>query len=170
VPVEGGIYDVSPAAAIWFGEACRGLERGYTILIDYGYQAGELYRDHRLTGSLRGYYGHTVTDDPFNHIGDQDLTIHVDFSALQRAGESAGLQLAGLTTQGAMLASLGLGDLLMDMQREPGTRMDEYLATQAVVLRLIDPGGLGRFRVQVMAKGAPVSPRLRLFNVEPPAF
>ncbi len=170
IPVDGGIYDVSPAATAWFSDATSRLQRGYSIIIDYGYEATELYRDHRLTGTLRGYFGHTVTDDPFIRIGEQDLTIHVDFSALGRAGLANGLTHAGLTTQGAMLASLGLGDHLMAMQQDPAMRMDEYLATQAVVMRLIDPGGLGRFRVQIMAKDAPIDPPLRSFAVAPPPF
>lgn len=169
-PVEGGIYDVSPAASDWFVEATLSLNRGFAMIIDYGYPARELYCGHRLNGTLRGYYGHTVTDDPFQHVGEQDLTIHVDFSALEQAGLGAGLAAAGLTTQGAALASLGLGDFLVEMQREVDTSMDEYLATQAVVRRLIDPGGLGRFRILVMAKCAPINPPLRLFAVQPPSF
>jgi SAM-dependent MidA family methyltransferase len=75
-----------------------------------------------------------------------------------------------MTTQGAALASLGLGDHLMALQSEPGTIMEQYLATQAVVRRLIDPGGLGRFRVHVMAKDAAIDPPLRIFSVPPPTF
>jgi SAM-dependent MidA family methyltransferase len=80
------------------------------------------------------------------------------------------LELAGLTTQGAALASLGLGEHLLQLQNDPDTRMDEYLGTQAVVMRLIDPAGLGRFRILVMAKDAPVDPPLRIFRDAPPPF
>lgn len=164
-PVDGAVYDVPVAATQWFAGACQHLARGYTMVIDYGYPADELYSSHRLRGTLRGYYGHTVTDDPFIRIGEQDLTVHVDFSALERAGREAGMTLAGLTTQGEFLASLGLGDHLMALQRDPVVRMEEYLATQAVIMRLIEPGGLGRFRVQMMAKDAPIDPPLRGFSV-----
>lgn len=169
-PVEGGVYDVSPAAAVWFREACRDIERGYAFVIDYGYEVSELYRDHRLQGTLRGYREHTATDDPFVRIGEQDLTVHVDFTALRRAGEAAGMTFAGLTTQGAFLASLGLGDHLLAMQEDSGATMSEYIATQRVVLRLIDPGGLGRFRVLAMAKDAPIAPLLLGLSVAPPPF
>jgi SAM-dependent MidA family methyltransferase len=167
---QGGIYDVSPAAADWFAGAVGHLERGYALVIDYGYEATELYRDHRLAGTLRGYSEHTVTEDPFIRIGDQDLTTHVDFTALRRAGEQAGTEFAGLTTQGAFLAGLGLGDHLLALQADPETGMSEYLATQTVVMRLIDPGGLGRFRVLAMARNAPVEPPLRGFSVAPPSY
>jgi SAM-dependent MidA family methyltransferase len=167
---EGDAADVSPAAATWFAAASRSIERGYAIVIDYGYAANELYKAHRLEGTVRGYYGHTVTDDPYVRIGEQDLTAHVDFTALQRAGESAGMALAGLTTQGAFLASLGLGDLLVDLQRDETASVADYLAAQAAVYRLIDPGGLGRFGVLLMAKNAPVEPPLRGIEVKAPGF
>jgi SAM-dependent MidA family methyltransferase len=168
--VEGDAADVSPAAATWFAAACRGLERGYATVIDYGYAAKELYKAHRLEGTMRGYYGHTVTDDPFVRIGEQDLTAHVDFTALQRAGESEGMALAGLTTQGAFLASLGLGDLLVQLQQDETASVADYLAAQAAVYRLIDPGGLGRFGILLMAKNAPVEPPLRGIEVKAPGF
>jgi SAM-dependent MidA family methyltransferase len=167
---EGDAVDVSPAAATWFATACRGLERGYAIVIDYGYAAKELYKEHRLEGTVRGYYGHTVIDNPYVRIGEQDLTAHVDFTALQRAGESAGMALAGLTTQGAFLASLGLGDLLVQLQQDETASVADYLAAQAAVFRLIDPGGLGRFGVLLMAKNAPVEPPLRGMAVMTPGF
>lgn len=167
---DGDRVDVSPAAADWFAGAARGLGRGYAIVVDYGYPAAELYRDHRLEGTLRAYAGHTVTDDPFRRVGRQDLTAHVDFTALERAGIAEGLVPAGLTTQGAFLAGLGLGDFLVALQRDPATTPADYYAAQAAALRLIDPGGLGRFRVLLMARDAPITPPLRGLTVPPPSF
>ena len=167
---DGDKVDVSPAAADWFASVARGLGRGYAIVIDYGYPAAELYRDHRLAGTVRGYAGHTVTDDPFRRVGRQDLTTHVDFTALEQAGVGEGLVPAGLTTQGAFLAGLGLGDFLVSMQRDPNTTPADYYAAQAALVRLIDPGGLGRFRVLLMARDAPVAPPLRGLCVAPPPF
>lgn len=167
---EGDAIDVSPAASDWFAGIARGLARGYAIVLDYGYPAAELYRTHRLAGTVRGYHAHTVTDDPFVRIGEQDLTAHVDFTALQRAGEAAGMQPAGFTTQAAFLASLGLGDFLLDLQTDPTTTLPDYLRAQTAILRLIDPGGLGRFGVLMMAKNAPVQPPLRGLRDKPPHF
>ena len=164
------IVEVSPAAATWFRQTVEGLQRGYALIIDYGYPVKQLYREHRLEGTLRGYFGHTVTDDPFIRVGMQDLTAHVDFTALRRAGEAAGLVHAGHTTQGAFLSSLGLGDVLTRMQKDPAATVEDYLAVQAVILRLIDPGGLGRFGVMIMAREAPVEPHLRGFDEAPPDF
>jgi SAM-dependent MidA family methyltransferase len=167
---DGDKVDASPAAAAWFAGVARGLGRGYAIVVDYGYPTAELLRDHRLEGTVRGYAGHAVTDDPFRHVGRQDLTAHVDFTALARAGVAVGLVPAGLTTQGAFLASLGLGDFLVELQRDPQTTPADYYAAQAAALRLIDPGGLGRFRVLLMARDAPVTPPLRGLAVAPPSF
>jgi SAM-dependent MidA family methyltransferase len=167
---DGAAVDVSPAAADWFAGVGAGLRRGYAIVIDYGYPARELYQAHRLEGTVRGYHEHAVTDDPFQRVGEQDLTAHVDFTALERAGDAAGMQVAGFTTQGAFLASLGLGDLLVQMQHEPATTLPDYLAAQAAVLRLIDPGGLGRFGVLIMAKNAPIEPPLDGFSEKGPGF
>jgi SAM-dependent MidA family methyltransferase len=167
---DGDAIDVSPAASAWFAGVGRGLSCGYAVVLDYGYPAHELYRTHRLAGTVRGYHAHTVTDDPFLRVGDQDLTAHVDFTALQRAGEASGLQLAGFTTQGAFLASLGLGAFLLELQGDPTTTLPDYLRAQTAILRLIDPGGLGRFGVLMMAKNASVDPPLRGLTEKPPRF
>jgi SAM-dependent MidA family methyltransferase len=167
---EGDRIEISPAAAAWFASAARGLERGYAIVIDYGYPAAELYRGHRLGGTVRAYREHTVSDDPFAHVGEQDITAHVDFSALRRSGEAAGLTFAGQTTQAAFLASLDMGDLLVRLGQDPETTLPDYLAAQAATLRLIDPGGMGRFGVLIMARGAPVRPPLRGLTIPPLTF
>ena len=167
---DGDRIEISPAAVAWFASVARGLRRGYAIVIDYGYPAAELYGAHRLAGTVRAYRGHTVSDDPFMYVGEQDLTAHVDFSALRGAGENAGLTFAGQTNQGAFLASLGMGDLLVTLGQDPQTALSEYLAAQAAILRLIDPGGMGRFGVLIMARDAPVSPPLKGFSVPPVSF
>jgi SAM-dependent MidA family methyltransferase len=167
---QGDRIEISPAAVTWFVSAARGVRRGYAIVIDYGYPAAELYRAHRLAGTVRAHRAHTVTDDPFAQVGEQDLTAHVDFSALRRAGEDAGLTFAGQTNQGAFLASLEMGDLLVALGKDPQTSLPEYLAAQAATLRLIDPGGMGRFEVLIMARDAPVFPPLKGFTVQPLSF
>lgn len=167
---DGDAIEISPAAGAWFAGVAGGLARGYALVIDYGYAAAELYRGHRLAGTLRAYSQHTVSDDLFRRPGQQDLTAHVDFTALRRAGEAAGLTFAGLTNQGAFLSSLGLGDLLVQQQAEDGVTAEEYLATRQAVIHLIDPGGMGRFGVLMMAREAPVEPPLRGFALAPASF
>ena len=152
---QGDRIDISPAAAAWFTLAARGLFRGYAIVIDYGYPATELYRAHRLAGTVRAHRGHTVTDRPFEYVGEQDLTAHVDFTALRRAGEAPGSRSPGSRTR-ARSWPVSNGDLLVALGKDPQTHLAEYLAAQAATLRLIDPGGMGRFGVLIMARDAPV--------------
>ena len=161
---DGDRLDVSPASVEWFRSAARGLGRGYLLTIDYGYPAAELYRGHRLGGTLRTYSGHVAGDDPFVRVGHQDLTSHVDFSALIAGGEAEGLTLAGLTQQSLFLERLGLGQVLLDAQETEGMTTAEYFALRSAVFRLIDPGGMGRFHVLAMARHAPVDPPLLGFQ------
>ena len=162
---DGDRFDISPAAAGWIGGVARSLRRGYAVVVDYGYQAAMLYRDHRLEGTVRAHRRHAVTHDPFAAPGREDLTAHVDFSLLAEAAEREGMATAGFTTQAAFLASLGLGDLLVRLGQRPETTAAEYYAAQAAILRLVDPGGMGRFGVLVLAKDAPIAPPLRGFAV-----
>lgn len=161
---NGARLDVSPAVAAWARSIAGNLARGYAIVIDYGYDAPALYRDHRLEGTVRGYFGHTVTDDPYIRIGEQDLTAHVDFTWLSRAATGAGMTEIGLTTQSEFLTQLGLGDWLVQLQTEPDTSLEEYYRAQAAVFRLIDPAGLGRFRVLGLARGMGDHPELMGFT------
>lgn len=161
---NGAILEVCPAAAAWFASASALLERGLALIIDYGYPAETLYAEHRLEGTLRAYRGQQVTDDPFTDPGMVDLTTHVDFTALERAGARAGLIEAGFTNQGDFLAALGMGTFLVDLQREPGMTAEDYLSAKAAIIRLIDPGGLGRFGVLGMARGVDLDPPLTGFR------
>jgi len=155
---EGSRIAWSPALTGWVEEIARGLQRGYALIIDYGYPAAELYREHRLEGTVRAYYGHTVTDDPLRRIGEQDLTVHVDFTRITDAAARAGMTSTPIVTQGHFLSRLNLGQLLVELQQDPETELPEYYRAQAAVFRLIDPGGLGRFRVVALGRNAPLDP------------
>ncbi|HEV2128066.1 MAG TPA: SAM-dependent methyltransferase [Thermomicrobiales bacterium] len=148
----------SPALTDWIGEIGRGLDRGYALIIDYGYPALELYRDHLLEGTIRAYREHTVSDDPFQHVGEQDLTVHVDFTRITDAAEAMEIAATPVVSQGDFLSRLEMGQLLVGLQGDPEIDMLGYHRAQAAVFRLIDPGGLGRFRVVGLAKNAPLDP------------
>jgi len=148
----GNRAEVNLAALDWIAEVARVLDSGYVITIDYGYPASKLYAPARTNGTLLGYYQHTVSDNPFAHLGSQDLTSHVDFTSLQLAGEAHGLQTLGLTNQAAFLLSLGLGDRVQALQTACLSN-EEYLRQRAALLKLIEPGGLGSFGVLIQGKG-----------------
>ncbi len=161
-PVDARI-EVSPEAGSWAGRMGDRLERGYALVIDYGYEAHDLYAGDRLGGLLRSYGDHHVTDMPYDGVGERDLTAHVDFTLIAKAAERSGLTTIGLTTQSDFLANAGLGDLLVALQRDPTTAVDDYYRAQAAVFRLIDPAGMGRFRVLGLSKGVALEPPLRGF-------
>jgi SAM-dependent MidA family methyltransferase len=137
----------------WVAHVARQLVPGGCLLvIDYGHEAAELYGARRMAGSLLTYRGHEVSDDPYHAVGQTDITAHVDISALERAAAEAGLRRIGSTSQGRLLAQLGLGELLMEMGRQPGIEPGAYIEARAAVARLLDPRHLGGFRVLAWAR------------------
>ncbi len=163
-PAPGQAGEIGLAAADWLAGAAARLACGLVLTLDYGYPTAELYAPKRRAGTFLCYYRHTATDDPYVRVGQQDMTAHVDFGALERAGAVAGLRTLGFTTQGPFLSNLGLGELLVATQR-PGRALDDYLAERGAVLALIDPGGMGRFGV--LAQGRDFDPPAPLRGLGP---
>jgi SAM-dependent MidA family methyltransferase len=102
--------EVNLAALDWMAEVAKRLQRGYVLTIDYGYPSDRYYNPVRTQGTLQCYYRHQHHSDPYRYVGQQDITAHVDFTALQKQGEKCGLQTVGFTKQGLFLMALGLGD------------------------------------------------------------
>ena len=91
--------ETSPAAETWWRQAAESLSGGKLVAIDYGFTAAEQILPGRTNGTLRGYFRHHVTDDVLANVGEQDLTAHVNFSAVQKVGEEAGLKTELFCTQ-----------------------------------------------------------------------
>jgi SAM-dependent MidA family methyltransferase len=146
----------------WLGRAADPLERGLVLLIDYGASAAELYAPGRGS-TLRAYHRHRVHGDPLVAIGRQDLTAHVDLTAVERAAAAAGLSPLGRTRQAELLAALGIGDLLVGLQSNLGTTLEAYLEAKSAVVRMLDPRATGAFAVLAFGRGLPAEPSLRGF-------
>ncbi len=158
---EGQRLELSPEAWAWASGVGGKLERGFAILIDYGYPAAQLYDPtQRVEGTLRTYSQHLVGDDPYRRVGKQDLTAHVDFTAIAAAAESGGCDVLGLTSQAYFFAGLGIEELLMRLQTI-GTDLPDYLNARQTIMHLLDPRALGRFHILVVGKGVAVEPPLR---------
>ena len=127
------------------------LGKGRVLTIDYGYQAEALFVGHPQ-GTFLTYHQHTANDNPYEHIGHKDMTAHVDFTTLMALGESHGLRTTAFTTQADFLAQHGIGELLVALQREASDAAAYTLARQAAIT-ILDPRGLGAFRVLVQEKG-----------------
>ncbi|MGA9780338.1 MAG: SAM-dependent methyltransferase [Verrucomicrobiia bacterium] len=103
---DGYTVEISPAAENWWREAANILGHGHLMTIDYGLTADELFSPGRPRGTLRGYFRHHVSDDILANVGEQDLTAHVNFPAIQAAGESAGLTTKSFLTQAQFLTRI----------------------------------------------------------------
>jgi SAM-dependent MidA family methyltransferase len=161
---DGQTAEIALAVDDWVAEAAAALGRGLALFIDYAYPATELYDPvRRRDGTLRAYVGQQVHDDPYRRIGRQDLTAHVDVTAVQRAAERAGLTTVGVTTQAEALMGLGIEDRLRAIQTDPSTSMEAYLAVRSSLLRLLDPAAMGRFRFMAFGRSLPDDPPLRAF-------
>lgn len=96
--------EICAAARRWWQSAAAKLARGRLVTIDYGFEGDEFFMPQRAGGTLRAYYRHHVNTDVLARPGAQDITAHVNFSALKKAGELAGLRTEALLTQGRFLA------------------------------------------------------------------
>ncbi len=143
--------EVCLALDSWIAAAASSLARGELLLIDYGYPATELYRPERGS-TLRAYHRHRVHADPLVAIGRQDLTAHVDLTAVERAATAAGLALLGRTSQATFLAALGAGELLVGLQADPGVDLGRYLEARAALVRMLDPRVTGAFAVMAFGR------------------
>ena len=103
---DGYTIEASPAAEDWWREAAGILARGKLLAIDYGYTAEERFSPARTRGTLRAYFRHHVSDDLLANPGEQDLTAHVNFSAIQKVGEAAGLKTEMFCTQPQFLTRI----------------------------------------------------------------
>jgi SAM-dependent MidA family methyltransferase len=127
------------------------LERGMLLFIDYGFGESEYYHPQRSNGTLMCHYRHRVHDDPFFVPGLQDITAHVNFSSVARAGMESGLALAGYTSQAHFLINLGITDLLA---RVPADQPSVYLPQAATVMQLLSPAEMGEsFKVIALNRG-----------------
>ncbi|HVY76205.1 MAG TPA: SAM-dependent methyltransferase [Puia sp.] len=99
----------------WIRDIARALQRGFLITIDYGSYSSALYDEKRRQGTLLCYHRHTINDNPYARPGEQDITAHVNFSALNRWGERFGLSSLGLTSQFRFLQGLGLAARLREL-------------------------------------------------------
>jgi SAM-dependent MidA family methyltransferase len=157
--------EVCLAAGRELGEMAARLARGFLLTVDYGAAARRLYTRERRRGTLAVYARHRFLDRPLEEPGERDITAHVNFSALARAGSAAGLYVAGYTTQAAFLRGLGVREEIAargarlypaaDAERGTDRGQADLLrrrSFEAAASVLFDPRGLGGFRVLTQAR------------------
>ncbi|WP_017721619.1 class I SAM-dependent methyltransferase [Kamptonema formosum] len=150
---DGYRTEVNLAALEWLGAVASRLRRGYVLTVDYGYSAERYYSPRRRGGTLQCYYRHSHHNDPYICVGRQDITAHVDFTALQRHGELCGLEPVGFTKQELFLMALGLGERIAAVTAAQPQNLGELLRRRDALHQLVNPMGLGGFGVLLQCKG-----------------
>ena len=148
----------------WLASLSQTLTQGVVLLIDYGYPRREYYLPERVQGTLACYYRHRTHDDPFQWPGLQDITAHVDFTAVAEAAVAQELDLLGYASQSAFL----LDNQLLDLMEQESARSDsemQKIALARAVKTLTLPGEMGE-RFQVMALGRGYDLRLQGFSTQ----
>ena len=137
----------------WIKDVSSKLSTGFILTIDYGYPASEYYGEERNTGTLLCYHQHQTSENPYHHIGEQDITAHVNFSSLKRWGDAFGLKTVGYCSQGTYLVSLGIDGVINEVYRD---YPDPFGIAQ--VKGLVLPQGMGeshKVLMQYKGKGEP---------------
>jgi SAM-dependent MidA family methyltransferase len=148
----------------WLETVVTKLKRGYVLTIDYGYNAEKYYLPSRDRGTLQCYYQHRRHNNPYANLGYQDITAHVNFTALELYGELYNLHKIGFTQQGLFLMALGLGDRLNELSSGQFS-ISEIFKRRDALHQLIDPTGLGGYGVLIQGKNLTESESLQGFTV-----
>ncbi|ACB52288.1 DUF185-containing protein [Crocosphaera subtropica ATCC 51142] len=143
--------EVNLKALGWLKLVSAKLKKGYLLTIDYGYSSAKYYHPQRYQGTLNCYHQHRHHHNPYVNLGQQDITAHVDFTALEKQGNLLGLETVGLTQQGLFLMALGLGDRLAELSNG-NYSLPEILNRRDALHQLINPTGLGGFKVLIQSK------------------
>lgn len=145
------LSEVGLAASAWLSECGRTLTSGALLLLDYGFPRAEFYHPQRRTGTLMCHYRHRSHTDPFWYPGLNDITSHVDFTAIAEAGVEAGLELVGYTSQAAFLIECGMLECL---QATGPSESIDYLRAASSVQKMLSPSEMGElFKVIAFSRG-----------------
>ena len=155
-PYESEIGFVAQA---WMREIAARLDEGVIFVFDYGFPRREYYHPQRSTGTLMCHYRHRAHADVFAHPGEEDITAHVDFTALAGAAVDAGLQVLGYVTQAQFLVNCGITEVLGEANVENALH---YAPLAAEAQKLLSPTEMGEL-FKVLAVGRGVKSRLRGF-------
>lgn len=133
----------------WLRDISYKLIEGFIVTIDYGYPAWSYYSEERSRGTLLCYYNHQLNENPYQNVGDHDMTAHINFSALKKWGEEAGIKTLGFCPQGTYLVSLGIDEVISEIYKDSPDAFEI-----AKIKGLILPEGMGEsHKVMVQYKG-----------------
>lgn len=158
---DGYVSEWNPHLELWQKSLSHLVGNGYAFCVDYGYTQQEYYRPQRMSGTLMGHKGHQVIEDVLNDPGSCDLTAHIDFTSVVRAGMKSGLQGSCFMSQGGWLAQSPLVQEEVQKLALAGTA--ESVSALAHAKRMMLPFGMGEtFKLLIQGKGMPVEKPLYL--------
>ena len=147
---QGYRSEIQLQACAFVRTLAQAMTRGVILLIDYGFPAHEYYHAQRSEGTLMCHYRHRAHADPFFLPGLQDITSHIDFSAVARAGSEAGLAVLGYTGQAQFLINCGITDIML---RIPPENAMAYAPQAGAAQQLLSPAEMGElFKVIALGK------------------
>ena len=149
-----GRFEVNMHAYPAMRSLCGLVRRGAVLVFDYGYPQEELWAEWRTAGTLMCFFRHTAHEDPYIHVGEQDITAHVNFSELAAAAEAEGMTVHGPVSQAAFLWGVGLAGVVEAAR----TDLNEYFGRKRAFDTLTDSAGLGRVRVLAATRDFPGVP------------
>ena len=162
---EGYRGEVCLALEDWTGQLARALDRGFVLTVDYGEPAPDLYSDRNAGGTLVCYRQHVASGDPYQYLGQQDITCQVDFTTLMQLGERHGLSTVAFSTQSHFLQNLGFSSFLDDLQSQ-GLSAARTEFNRRALMTLVEPEEYGDFKVLAQAKGINPGSTLMGFEAE----
>jgi SAM-dependent MidA family methyltransferase len=157
---DGYTTEIGLVASAFVGRLARTIERGVALFVDYGFPRREYYHPQRNRGTLMCHYRHRAHDDPFFLPGLQDITAHIDFTAVAEAARDAGADVLGYTTQAQLLVNCGLTEV---MSRTPAEDAKRYLPLAAAANKLTSPSEMGEL-FKALAFGRGVADDLAAFR------
>jgi len=171
---EGQEFEINLLAEKLLREIDGILKKGFILTVDYGYLASELFSPERMKGTYKCIYKHSINESPYINIGEQDITAHVDFSNLIRAGKSLKINKVQYTTQGQFLVDWGILDLINRGIEEKSSQLRSFEKEIQAIKNLFLPELMGdKFKVLIQEKNLgralndfyPESPFKISFNV-----
>lgn len=149
---EGFLTEVNLEAKSWIKDVSQSLQKGYVITIDYGSLSAELYSKRRSCGTLLCYYKHQKNDNPYQFIGQQDITTHINFSAIANWGSQYGMDCCGIVDQAQFLLALGIKEYQNSTLNNNPNNLALVMQESMINYRLLIDMGM-KFKVLIQQKG-----------------
>ncbi len=147
--MEGYQTEVNLLGLDWLENISKRLERGFVMTVDYGFERTDYFAPHRHSGHLQCYHQHRRSADPYQNVGEQDITSHVEFTSFIEHGEKLGLEPVLFTDQGRYLIQTGASDIADIVTRTAGG----FSRERASIHQLTHPGFMGRsFKVLIQQR------------------